>query len=109
MAKCFRCLLTTLEVQAEKAISISKACLTLQNLLCDRYGVAPHEIDEEDENNEVVPGAWRMDAVMQEVENNLRAPRANAGGQALRTILRHYFNSDAGSVPWQLRILGLEQ
>ena len=39
MAKRFRCLLTTLEVQPEKAISISKACLTLHNLFHDCYGV----------------------------------------------------------------------
>ena len=45
---------------------------------------------------------------MHEVEAQLRAPRATAAGQALRTTLMHYFNSDAGSVPWQLCILGLE-
>ena len=45
---------------------------------------------------------------MHEVDAQRRAPRANAAGQALRTTLQHYFNSDAGSVPWQLRILDLE-
>ena len=45
---------------------------------------------------------------MHEVEAQLRAPRATAAGQALRTTMQHYFNSDAGSVPWQLRILGLQ-
>ena len=109
MAKRFLCRLGTLEVHTGKAISISKACLTLHNLLRDHYGVARHEVDEEDKNNELVPGAWRTDAVMQEVENNLQAPRTNAGSQALCTTLRHYFNSDAGSVSWQLRTLGLEQ
>ena len=104
----FRCLLQTLEVTPEKAVSITKACLTLHNLFRDRYGVNNIGVDEEDENNEVIPGQWRTDAVMHEVDAQLRAPHANAAGQALRTTFQHYFNSDAGSVPWQLRILGLE-
>ena len=92
----------------EKAVSVTKACLTLHNLFRDHYGVNNIGVDEEDENNEVIPGQWRTDAVMHEVEAQLRAPRANAAGQALRTTFQHYFNSDAGSVPWQLRVLGLE-
>ena len=91
----------------EKAVSMTKACLTLHNLFRDRYGVNNVSVDEEDDNQEMIPGQWRTDAVMHEVEAQLRAPRANAAGQALRTTLQHYFNSDAGSVPWQLRILGL--
>ena len=108
LATRFRCLLNTLEVTPEKAVSITKACLTLHNLFRDRYGVTNVSVDEEDDNQEMIPGQWRTDAVMHEVEAQLRAPRANAAGQALRTTLLHYFNSDAGSVPWQLRILGLE-
>ena len=104
----FRCLLHTLEVTPEKAVSVTKACLTLHNPFRDHYGVNNISVDEEDENNEVIPGQWRTDAVMHEVDAQLRTPRANAAGQALRTTLQHYFNSDAGSVPWQLRILGLE-
>ena len=91
-----------------ETVSISKACLTLHNLFRERYSVNNISVDEEDENNEVIPGQWRTDAVKHEVEAQLRAPRANAAGQALRTIFQHYFNSDAGSVPWQLRVLGLE-
>ena len=71
-------------------------------------GVNRLDVDEEDENNQVIPGQWRTDAVMHEVEAHLHAPRANAAGQALRSTFQHYFNSDAGSVPWQLRVLGLE-
>ena len=108
LASRFRCLLNTLEVTPEKAVSLTKACLTLHNLFRDRYGVNNVSVDEEDDNQEMIPGQWRTDAVMHEVEAELRAPRANAAGQALRTTLQHYFNSDAGSVPWQLRILGLE-
>ena len=108
LASRFRCLLHTLEVTPKKAVSITKARLTLHNLFRDRYGVNNVSVDEEDDNKDMIPGQWRTDAVMHEVEAQLRAPRANAAGQALRTALQHYFNSDAGSVPWQLRILGLE-
>ena len=110
LASRFRYLLHTLEVSPEKAVSITKACLMLHNLFRDRYGVNNVSVDEEDDNKEMIPGQWRTDAVMHEVEAQLRAPRANAAGhgQALRTTLQNYFNSDAGSVPWQLRLLGLE-
>ena len=108
LANRFRCLSNTLEVTPEKAVSITKACLTLHNLFRDRYGVTGVSVDEEDDNKEMIPGQWRTEAAMHEVEAQLRAPRATAAGQALRTTLMHYFNSDAGSVPWQLRILGLE-
>ena len=107
--KPIRCLLSTLEVTPEKAVSITKACLTLHNLLHERYGVNNIGADEEDENNEVIPGQWRTDTVMHEVDAQLRTPFANAAGQALRTTFQHYFNSNAGSVPRQLRVLGLEQ
>ena len=108
LANRFRCLSNTLEVTPEKAVSITKACLTLHNLFRDRYGVTGVSVDEEDDNKEMIPGQWRTEAAMHEVEAQLRAPRATAAGQALRTTLMHYFNSDAGSAPWQLRILGLE-
>ena len=98
MAKQFWCLLGTLKVQPERAVGISISCLTLHNLFRDRYGLGPHE----DEHNQLVPGAWRTDAVMQELKDQARAPWANAGGQALRSTLKAYFNSDAGSVPQQL-------
>lgn len=106
MAKRFRCLLTTLDVEPDRATTISNACLTLHNLLRACYGLAPVEADEEDDRNQLVPGAWRTDAVMQEVDYQARAPRATAGGQALCSTFKAYFNSDAGSVLWQLRILG---
>eukprot|EP00057_Strongylocentrotus_purpuratus_P028550 XP_011683024.1 PREDICTED: putative nuclease HARBI1 [Strongylocentrotus purpuratus] len=108
MAKRFRCLLTTLDVEPERAMTISNACITLHNLLRARYGLAPREADEEDDQNQLMPGAWRTDAVMREVEDQARAPRANAAGQALRSTFKAYFNSDAGSVPWQLPILGFQ-
>ena len=108
MASRFRCLLRTLEVTPEKAVSITKACLTVHNLFRERYGMNNIGADEEDENNEVIPGQWRTDAVTHEVDAQLHAPRANAAGQALCTTFQHYFNSDAGSVPWPLHVLGLE-
>ena len=83
MASRFQCLLQTLEVTPEKAVSITKACLTLHNLFRERYGMNNIGADEEDENNEVIPGQWRTDAVMHEVDAQLHVPRANAAGQAL--------------------------
>ena len=58
LASRFRCLLHTIEVAPEKAISITKACLTLHNLFRDRYGVNNVSVDEEDDNKEMIPGQW---------------------------------------------------
>ena len=45
----------------------------LHNLFRERYGVNNIGADEEDENNEVIPGQWRTDTVMHEVDAQLHA------------------------------------
>lgn len=103
MAMRFRCLLSTLVVVPETATVVSGACLTLHNLMRLRYpGLQNLDLDQEDDDHQLVAGAWRDQAVMQEVEQEGRGPRATADGKKLRAYFRKYFNCDAGSVPWQL-------
>ena len=66
----------------------------------DRY---PNIQNAEIEVPEGEPGFWREAGVLPDVEAEagLRGPRANKEGKELRAYPRHYYNSPAGSVPWQ--------
>ena len=102
LANRFRCLLTTLQHAVETSQVIVRACLCLHNLMRERFpNLQNADLDRDDDDGHVVPGAWRDAAVMREVDNVPRAPRANRDGKRQRVYLKHYFNSPAGSVPWQ--------
>ena len=85
MAMRFRCLLTSLAVGPETVSVISEACLTPHNLMRLRYpGLQNLDLDQEDDDHQLMAGAWRDQAVMQEVEDEDRGPRATAEGKKLR-------------------------
>ena len=102
MACRFRCLLTTLQTQHLNARSIVKACIVLHNVLRSRCPqLQNRDLDQEDDNGQIVPGAWRDAGHMHEMEAAARASRATRDGKRQRIYLKNYFNSAAGSVPWQ--------
>jgi len=102
LANRFRCLLTTLATTPETATKITKTCLILHNLMRMRYPALQNaDLDVEEEHGRVIPGAWRDAAVLADMEAIARAPRESRAGKELRVYLKHYYNSDAGSVPWQ--------
>ena len=59
------------------------------------------DLDQETDDGDIVPGAWRNHAMMHEMQIAGRAPRETREGKQLRTALKHYYCSEAGSVPWQ--------
>ena len=102
LAMRFRCLLTTLAVCPPTAKKIAKCCMTLHNIMRIRHPhIQNNDIDREDDDHDLIPGAWRNEAIMLDVEVRSRGPRQTAAGKRLRAYLMHYYNSDAGSVPWQ--------
>ena len=102
LANRFRCLLTTLATTPGNSVSIVKATLTLHNIMRVRYPTLQNaDLDIDDDQGGVVPGAWRDAATMREVEVAGRGPRTTAEGKRQRHYLMKYFNSPAGSVPWQ--------
>ena len=102
LANMVRCLLTTLMVMPGTAIHIVKACLCLHNIMHMCYpNLQNADLDLEDQQHNLPPGAWRDAAVMQEIEAGGRGPRQTAEGRRQRIYLMKYFNSPAGSVPWQ--------
>lgn len=102
LAHRYRCLLTTIQLKPRNAVRVVKACMTLHNLLRTRYPHAHNaELDTEDDQHRLVPGAWREDAVLQDVEVEGRGPRMTKAGKEQRAYFKHYFLSEAGRVPWQ--------
>jgi hypothetical protein len=91
-----------LQVTPKNAKKITKATLVLHNRLRDQHpNIQNGELDEEAEDGRIIPGAWRDAGVMRDVEAQGRGPRATVQGKELRAYLKHYYNSEVGSVPWQ--------
>jgi len=62
-------------------------------------------VDEEDDQHNVVPGAWRQLAQLEDVQHVAGGNRDTKAGKRQREILKHYFNNLVGAVPWQNRMI----
>ena len=100
---------------SERSIGITKAVVALHNFLMLHESTLPrHErrycppgfVDSEDNNAEIVPGAWRTDVGKDTGHEPLTQPKkaGNAckkGAKEIRDVLKNFFNSPAGAVSWQ--------
>ena len=64
-------------------------------------GLQNAALDEDDENHQLIPGAWRAGLNMQDRDNIVGGNRASRAAKAQRIYLKHYYNSPAGAVTWQ--------
>jgi len=62
-------------------------------------------VDREDRNHDVIPGAWRHGQNLVDTEKVLGLNVDNREGKKLRNLLKHWCNSEAGSVLWQDRMI----
>jgi len=93
---------TTLQTTPTNAKKITKACVILHNLMRDQYPTLQNrELDQEDDQGEIIPGAWRSAGVLEDLDAVARGPRGTREGKQLRLYLMHYYNSKAGRVAWQ--------
>ena len=91
LAHRWRCLLTTLQLEPDRVIRVVLGCLTLHNWLRKRRpGLQDLNLDREDEDGNVVPGAWREDVQMTE-PNQMVGQRASREGKTLRNYLADYY------------------
>ena len=106
LANRFGCLLTTLKQKPTTVESIVLACVCLHNIMRIRY---PHEqnglIDDEDNNHNAIPGAWRQGANLDDMRDVRGGNMDNRAAKEQRLYLKHYFSSPAGSVAWQDRMV----
>ena len=101
LANRFQCLLGTLLQEPETVQSIVLACICLHNLMRIRFpGLQNIALDLEDNDHQVIPGAWRNDRVLQEVDQVRGGNVGNREGKQQRVYLKHYCNN-VGAVPWQ--------
>ncbi|XP_061172633.1 uncharacterized protein LOC133181974 [Saccostrea echinata] len=106
LAHRWRCMLGTMQQDPDRAKIIVMAAICLHNLMRLRYpGLQNNDLDQEDEAGNHIPGAWRKDRVLQDVEAVGRGNLPNREGKRIRTYLKHYYNSNVGSLPWQQNMI----
>ena len=105
LAHRFRCILTTMQQEPETVQLIVMAVLCLHNLMRTRYqGLQNMALDREDENHNIVPGAWRDGRVLDDMGHAPGGNVATRDGKQQRVYLKHYYNA-VGSVPWQAAMI----
>ncbi len=62
-------------------------------------------LDKEDNQHHIILGEWRNGANMQDVDNLAGGNRTTIMAKKQREYLKLYFNSLAGSVSWQDRMI----
>ena len=108
LAQRWQCFLTTMQQKPEIVQQIVHAGICLHNFIRIRLirdniqdlapGVQP---DGEDENHIMIPGAWREHANLEPIDARHQGVRELERAKIMRQVLVAYFNSPAGSVPWQ--------
>ena len=106
LAHKFRVLLTTMNQRPKTCRKIIATCVILHNLIRLRYPATHNNLmDLEDQNQDVIPGAWRNDRVLLDVYHERARNVGTQEGRQIRRYLGHYFTSKAGSVPWQDKMI----
>jgi len=101
LAHRFSCLLTTMRQTPTTVGSIVLACVCLHNLMRLRYPAEQNrDLDQEDGDHEVVPGEWRNNHPLLPIQG-YKGARESTLAKRQRDYLTAYYNSPAGSVPWQ--------
>ena len=100
----WRVLTKTIDITPERAELVVLAACSLHNLMRTRFPTLTNNLlDAEDPvTHQVNLGEWREGPVMRGLEA-LKGNNATNAGKAYRNYLLNYFNSPAGSVPWQER------
>ena len=101
----FRCMATSMCHDVSTSILITTTCCLLHNLFRVRYPVNHVELlDREDQDHNLVQGAWRQGVNMHDMDEVLRGNTSNKEAKAQRQLLKIYYNS-VGAVHWQERMI----
>ena len=106
LAQRWQVLLTTMQQFPAVIQDIIECCVCLHNLMRLRFPALQNaQLDQEDDDHNLEPGAWRQEANMHEVKMPGGPNRDTIAGKRQRELLKLYFNSPVGSVPWQERMI----
>ena len=98
----WQCLLTSMQQKTQTVESIVLACVCLHNIMRLRYpGIQNALFDQ----RFVIPGAWRDEVNMADVEDVRGGNRATIAAKKQRQYLKLFYNSALGALPWQQRML----
>ncbi len=90
----------------ETVNQIVTVCCILHNIFHLRYPANHIQlVDREDQDHNLIPGAWRHTADLTDMERTLRGSDRNKQAKALRLLLKSYY-INAGSLEWQNRMIG---
>ena len=107
LAQRWRCILGCMHQHPVNVVKVVEACTTLHNLIRTRQPrLQAREVDQEDDQGNIVPGAWRANVQLTEIDAATRG-RPNYEGKKIRNYLMDYYNSDIGRVAWQDRIVNM--
>jgi hypothetical protein len=62
-------------------------------------------VDQFDPQMNLIPGAWRNRALDEELHQVAHHGRLETAAKLQRTVLKTYYSSAAGAVPWQDRMI----
>ena len=98
----FQCILDCMKQTPDTVESINLACVALHNLLRNRNPLIPRQaIDTEDGRHHLQPWEWRQVRELTDGDDRHGRNVVTDAGVRQRDYLKEYFNSPAGSVPWQ--------
>ena len=104
----YRCMLGTMLQHHETVTTIVTAVVCLHNISRKRYPVSHVRLmDREDRHHNLIPGAWRRMVVLDDVQAVTVGTPESIIAKKQRLELKHYYNSPAGEVPWQNRMIRL--
>ncbi len=98
---------SNIALEPDKVATLTLAALCVHNFLREKASdvyLPSAFADTEDENHNVVPGAWRKDRELSSVPVS-NARNATTAAKKNRDSLKAYFLSPAGSVSWQENML----
>ena len=108
LANRFEVLLTTMNQMPETVKLLVETCIILHNIMRSRFPVLQNRlVDNVDQQGNIRPGAWREGRDLEDTRNVQAPNRASKEGKKQRNLLRHWCNSEAGSVPWQNRMVDM--
>lgn len=108
LANRWRCFMGTLEQGPDVVRLLVETGVILHNLLRIRFlAIGNAEVDREDEDHNIIPGAWRAGQQVEQIPQPQAPNRDNREGKVMRDYLKAYFNIEAGSFAWQERLARL--
>ena len=108
MAQRWRVILSTMQQMPVTVQTIVESCVCLHNFIRLRNPAIQNiQLDAEDGAHQLIPGAWRQDVNLPHFDVPQGGNRDTVLAKRQRDYLRQYFNSPAGRVPWQDRMIAI--